>query len=77
MMDTPYSNMQDENRNRALVKPGHYPLSQSGYQYSYPDAEELHIRDYIQVILRSHNYSHDRHIHDETALQGNDNAQNR
>ncbi len=53
-METPYNNnnMRDENPNRALAKPGYYPLSQSGYQYSYPDAEELHIRDYIQVILR-------------------------
>lgn len=43
-------NSQDENKSRALDKPREYPLSPSTY-YPYPE-EEIHLRDYLQVILR-------------------------
>lgn len=41
---------QEENKSRALDKPREYPLSPSSY-YAYPE-EEIHLRDYLQVILR-------------------------
>ncbi|GAB4489940.1 MAG: GumC family protein [Thermodesulfovibrionales bacterium] len=39
-----------ENQSRALDKPRDYPLAPGSY-YGYPD-EEVHLRDYLQVILR-------------------------
>lgn len=45
-----YNNRQEENKNRALDRPREYPLSPSTY-YPYPE-EEIHLRDYLQVILR-------------------------
>lgn len=45
-----YNNNPEENRNRAIDKPREYPLSPSSY-YG-PQEDEIHIRDYIQLILR-------------------------
>ena len=43
-------NRQEENKSRALDKPREYPLAPSTY---YPAAEEeIHLRDYLQIILR-------------------------
>lgn len=44
------NNSRNENRSRALDKPREYPLMPSTY-YGYPE-EEIHLRDYLQVILR-------------------------
>ncbi|MEW6107710.1 MAG: polysaccharide biosynthesis tyrosine autokinase [Nitrospirota bacterium] len=43
-------NNQEEGRNRALDKPREYPIAPGGY-YPYPE-DEIHLRDYLQVILR-------------------------
>ena len=45
-----FNNTQEENKNRALDKPREYPIAPSSY-YAYPE-EEIHLRDYLQVILR-------------------------
>lgn len=45
-----FNNAQEENKNRALDKPREYPIAPSSY-YAYPE-EEIHLRDYLQVILR-------------------------
>jgi uncharacterized protein involved in exopolysaccharide biosynthesis len=51
-MDTHNNDSQQENRHRALTRTGEYPVASSGYEYHYPDEEELHIRDYLQIVLR-------------------------
>jgi len=45
-----FNNTHEENKNRALDKPREYPVAPSAY-YAYPE-EEIHLRDYLQVILR-------------------------
>ena len=43
-------NTPEENRNRELDKPREYPLGPASY---YPSPEdEIHLRDYLQIILR-------------------------
>ena len=49
-MEKDHSNSHEENRNRALDKPREYPLSPGNY-YG-PQEDEIHIRDYLQTIMR-------------------------
>ncbi len=49
-MSEDQNNIRQENKNRALDKPREYPLSHGTY-YPSPD-EEIHLRDYLQVVLR-------------------------
>jgi capsular exopolysaccharide synthesis family protein len=51
MADTE-QNRQGENRSGALTRTGDYPIAPGGSYYRYPEDEELHLRDYLQVILR-------------------------
>lgn len=41
-----------EERHKALDKPREYPLSTTLAPYPYPEEEEIHLRDYLQVLLR-------------------------
>src|SRR3990172_11572381 len=50
MAEDPVNSNQEENRSRALDKVREYPLAPSTY---YPEPEdEVHLRDYLQIILR-------------------------
>ncbi len=81
-----HKDREEDSKSRDLEIRREYPLAPGAY-YGHQE-DEIHIRDYLQIILRRkwivitffHRCRHDRHsrhLHDETPVQVNDFDQDR